>query len=206
MFSDTWFSYLLPKQKKLAPQGLSRFVLMQNNMRTHVLSETMWRPRETMRTHGCPTMWRPQPWGEAGTVGMHHPHTQSLINPFSHHRVPTNRRKKTATVAKSLSLLSVMVKSGLSTVIQRSHFRSHFLPHLKNWWLKEDGVSWCSAGWSTGRWVLTCWIERKLHLITEWRTMKRSIWVVSYTVLFSFLRSGTLGFQNKIWLLCPCDV
>ena len=72
MFSDTWFSYLLPKKKKLPPQGLSRFVLMQNNMRTHVLSETMWRPRETMRTHGCPTMWRPQPWGEAGTVGMKH--------------------------------------------------------------------------------------------------------------------------------------
>ena len=133
-------------------------------------------------------------------------HTQSLIHPLSHHRVPTNRRKKTAAVAKSLSLLSVMVKSGLSTVIQRSHFRSLFLPRLKNWWLKEDGVSWYSTGWSTGRWVLTCWIAKKLHLITEWRTMKRSIWVVSYTVLFSFLRSGPLGFQNKIWLLWPCDV
>jgi len=140
--------------------------------------------------------------------GSYHnqPHNQALIHPFSHHRVPTNRRKRTAAVAKSLSLLSVMVKSGLSTVIQRSHFRSHFLPHLKNWWLKEDGVSWYSTRWSTGRWVLTCWIEKKLQLITEWRTMKRSIWVVSYTVLFSFLRSGSLGFQNKIWLLWPCDI
>ena len=135
----------------------------------------------------------------------HHPHTQSLINPFSHHRVPTNRRKKTAAVAKSLSLLSVMVKSGLSTVIQRSHFRSHFLPHLKNWWLKEDGVSWYSTGWSTGRWVPTSWIATKLHLITIWSTMKRSIWLV-WSLLFSFLRSGTLDFQNKIWLLWACDV
>ena len=58
-------------------------------------------------------------------------HTRNHSSPILSSPRPPNRRKKTTAVARSLSLLSVMITSGLSIVIQRNHFRSLFFPRLK---------------------------------------------------------------------------